>query len=88
MKVTVNVLDSSTGFTITGHTGNQYLFGGTKKSTVVTVEMMSAKERLDKLKQSILGLLENKKDNIAFFQVPLEAYLFNEDLEFPTPDES
>ena len=83
MKVTVNVLDSSTGFTITGHPGNQYLFGGTRNSSIVTVEMMSGKNILYELKQQILGLLENKKDSICFYDVPTESYIFDDDLEYP-----
>ena len=83
MKVTVNVLDSSTGFTITGHLGNEYLFGGTRNSSIVTIEMMSTKGKLDEMKQQILGLLENKKDNISFYDVPTESYIFDDDIEFP-----
>lgn len=83
LKVTVNVLDSSTGFSITGHLGNQYLFGGTRNSSIVTVEMMSTKEHISEIKQQILSMLENKKDSIMFYEVPTESYIFNDDLEFP-----
>lgn len=84
MRVTVNVLDSSAGITVTGHSGNYYLFGGTKNTSVITVEMISTKERLSKIKINILGMLEKKKDNIMFYEVPTEGYIFN-DLEYPPP---
>lgn len=83
MRVSVNVLDSSAGITVTGRSGNYYLFGGTKNTSVITVEMISTKERLSIIKQKILKMLENKKDNIMFYEVPAEGYIFDENLEYP-----
>ena len=85
MKVTINVLDSSTGHTLTGDPGNNYLFGGKHTSYTVTVEMISTQERLTKVKQRILEVVSIKNDNIIFYRIPVEGYILNEIMEFPPP---
>ena len=70
------VIDDQGGYSPAGHQARNYLFGGSDEGINTMVEIMLRKADLDGFKADILKMLENGKDNAAFYILDVEGYMF------------
>ena len=79
MQLDAMVLKVDQGFSPNGRPPSSYLFGGSSGAKPVVVEIVLRTTTIDELKPKLVDLLKKGKDNGVFYEIPLEAHVFNPD---------
>ena len=79
MECDVFVYESAAGYNVMSEPARNYLFGATRGGRPNMTEVVLKSKNLQAFKTSVIELLENGKDNAAFYTIPLEGVVFNPD---------